>query len=57
MKFDGSCCYDKGASRNDALQVAGGIYLFLVDLSVTTDETEFNERVVSHDCSWLSMDT
>lgn len=30
---------------------------FLVDLSVTMDETEFNERVVSHDCSWLSMDT
>ena len=29
MKFDGSCCYDKGASRNDALQVAGGIYYFL----------------------------
>lgn len=29
MKFDGSCCYDKGAARNDALQVAGGIYYFL----------------------------
>ena len=32
--------------------------IFFVALSVTIDdETEFNERVVSHDCSWLSIDT